>query len=450
MDRKFHIKAMGVVFLVILLLFCNTVYAENIDPDNDDSQYAWGENVGWLNLEPDAEGDPGVQVGGDELTGYIWHKNIGWISLSCTNTNFCEEVDYKVINDGVGNLSGYAWSKNAGWISFSCENTGTCITASYGVFIDPATGVFSGYAWSKNVGWISFSCENTDTCGTVDFGVKTAWRDSDGDGYSPPDDCDDGNASINPGAVEACDNVDNNCDEQIDEGLPQYTYYVDSDGDDYGDTENPLVTCQGTPPAGYATNSTDCNDGNASINPGAAEACDNVDNDCDGQIDEGFDADGDGTADCNDGCPNDPNKTAPGDCDCGTPDTDTDGDSTADCNDNCSDDPDKTEPGTCGCGVADTDSDSDGTLDCNDGCPCDPNTNIAGRWCSGDQTDSDGDGTPDCGDNCPYDPEKTEPGDCGCGESDVDSDKNGTPDCNDPDSRPSKAMPWIPLLLLDE
>ncbi|MFQ5424860.1 MAG: thrombospondin type 3 repeat-containing protein [Phycisphaerae bacterium] len=48
-----------------------------------------------------------------------------------------------------------------------------------------------------------------------------------------------------------------------------------------------------------------------------------------------MDTDGDGTADCNDGCPNDPNKIAPGVCGCGTPDTDTDSDGVADCNDNC-------------------------------------------------------------------------------------------------------------------
>ena len=30
--------------------------AENIDPDNDDSQYAWAENVGWINAEPGGDG----------------------------------------------------------------------------------------------------------------------------------------------------------------------------------------------------------------------------------------------------------------------------------------------------------------------------------------------------------------------------------------------------------
>ena len=51
--------------------------------------------------------------------------------------------------------------------------------------------------------------------------------------------------------------------------------------------------------------------------------------------DDTLDSDGDGTPDCLDGCENDPDKTEPGDCGCGVPDTDTDGDGIADCNDPC-------------------------------------------------------------------------------------------------------------------
>jgi hypothetical protein len=80
----------------------------------------------------------------------------------------------------------------------------------------------------------------------------------------------------------------------------------------------------------------------------------------------------DGTVDCNDGCPNDPNKIQPGMCGCGVPDVDSDMDGTADCNDGCPNDPNKIQPGICGCGASDMDSDMDGTPNCNDGCPSDP------------------------------------------------------------------------------
>ena len=142
------------VFLVGFLIFCCVnLYAENIDPNNDGSQYAYGANVGWLNFEPNQ--GPGVTVSTTRLTGYVWVANIGWVSLSCSNTGSCGTVNYGVVNDGAGNLSGYGWSANAGWISFSCENTGSCASVDYGVTIDD-DGIFDGWAYGQNIGWIHF------------------------------------------------------------------------------------------------------------------------------------------------------------------------------------------------------------------------------------------------------------------------------------------------------
>ena len=94
---------------VMLMDVVSVGYAENIDPYDDDSQYAYGENVGWLNFEP-GEG-PGVTVSKTQLTGYVWAENVGWINLSPASYG-------GVLNDGSGNLSGYAWGENVGWINF--------------------------------------------------------------------------------------------------------------------------------------------------------------------------------------------------------------------------------------------------------------------------------------------------------------------------------------------
>lgn len=116
-----------------------------------------------------------------------------------------------------------------------------------------------------------------------------------------------------------------------------------------------------------------------------------------------------------DDCPNNPDKTTPGECGCGRPDTDTDSDGYADCVDSCPNDPDKVFPGLCGCGSSETDTDGDGTLDCNDNCPNDPNKTTPGQCgCGLREADADSDGIPDCLDECPTDPEKTVPGECGC------------------------------------
>lgn len=129
------------------------------------------------------------------------------------------------------------------------------------------------------------------------------------------------------------------------------------------------------------------------------------------------DDDGDGVANCGDGCPDDPNKTSPGTCGCGTPDDDTDADGTADCLDDCPDD---------------VDTDNDGVDDCLDGCPDDPDKLMPGACgCGNSDDDSDGDGVPDCNDDCPDDGNKVDAGVCGCGNADADSDGDGWLDCFD-------------------
>jgi hypothetical protein len=132
------------------------------------------------------------------------------------------------------------------------------------------------------------------------------YRDADGDTYGTSlitiqactapagyvarsGDCNDADVAINPGAVEVCGNgIDDNCDGQIDEGCILYTFYKDTDADTYGDPTSSVTNYTGTVPAGYVTNKTDCNDNNKNVNPAAVEICGNgIDDNCNGQIDEG-------------------------------------------------------------------------------------------------------------------------------------------------------------------
>ncbi|MCK4999915.1 MAG: hypothetical protein KAS23_10275, partial [Anaerohalosphaera sp.] len=62
--------------IIVFMLFACICYAENIDPYADGSQYAYGENVGWLNFEPKTGAS--VQVTSTMLKGYVWAENIGW------------------------------------------------------------------------------------------------------------------------------------------------------------------------------------------------------------------------------------------------------------------------------------------------------------------------------------------------------------------------------------
>lgn len=160
--------------------------------------------------------------------------------------------------------------------------------------------------------------QDDDCDGSIDEGFTTTpwYEDADGDGVgangsvqyycqqpsgfvSTNGDCDDSDASINPSVSEVCNLQDDNCDGSIDEGLPVDPYYIDADSDGFGNDALLTYSCQQL--SGYVADGGDCDDGDLSINPNANEVCNAVDDDCNGNVDEGLsttvwyrDSDGDG------------------------------------------------------------------------------------------------------------------------------------------------------------
>ena len=111
--------------------------------------------------------------------------------------------------------------------------------------------------------------------------------DLDGDGYSPDaGDCDDDNPAIHPTAVEICDGFDNNCDSMVDVSTEAIgaltTGFLDQDGDGFGTTV--LYGCDNS--VIWSELGGDCNDDNLNIHPEAVEICDDIDNNCDGLVDD--------------------------------------------------------------------------------------------------------------------------------------------------------------------
>ena len=129
--------------------------------------------------------------------------------------------------------------------------------------------------------------------GEVDTGGNDS-IDADGDGYTSDVDCDDADPAVNPGATEQCNDLDDDCDGETDEGLEQ-SWWVDGDGDGFG-SGVVVLACQ--QPEQTVDNDDDCNDEDALVFPDAEEVCNGLDDDCDDEIDEGLDetwhADGDG------------------------------------------------------------------------------------------------------------------------------------------------------------
>lgn len=103
-------------------------------------------------------------------------------------------------------------------------------------------------------------------------------------------DCDDDNAAVFPNAVELCNAVDDDCNNSVDDNPEDGTYfYLDSDGDGFGDGSEFVFTC--IVPEGYLENNADCDDSSAETFPGSAEQ--------DSQVDCMRDGDGDGYGDVN-------------------------------------------------------------------------------------------------------------------------------------------------------
>ena len=130
-----------------------------------------------------------------------------------------------------------------------------------------------------------------DDCnGTADFTIRPGdLEDDDGDGFADMqcggNDCDDANPAVHPGAPEICDGIDNDCDGVADGADAMAQWYLDQDGDGYGDASSePIEDCD--PQPGRVPRAGDCDDSSALIRPGVSDICDQVDNDCDGATDE--------------------------------------------------------------------------------------------------------------------------------------------------------------------
>jgi len=148
---------------------------------------------------------------------------------------------------------------------------------------------------------VILGCRNKDYSVLDSAPLEADPVDLDGDGFFEDEDCDDQDPAVYPGAVEFCDGLDNDCDELIDEddAADAGTWYGDADADGYGDDAAASTSCE--QPSDTSDEGGDCDDDDPAIHPGATEddCTDPVDYNCDGSV--GYaDEDGDGWAACED------------------------------------------------------------------------------------------------------------------------------------------------------
>ena len=279
-------------------------------------------------IDEDAPGAPvwyldndGDGVGGTWLTQQSCTQPAGYASSNndCDDTDatalpggteVCDGADNNCtggVDEGIG-VSWYADLDGDGFGDLGTTQTACFVPTGYvsnSADCDDGAVTISPLAYEI--------CDGLDNncIGGIDEGALDAndwYLDADGDGFgaigtpvsacSQPagtadndNDCNDDaatGASINPNATELCNSTDDDCDGNVDDGAVDASlWFTDADNDGFGAPGSSLLSC--TQPTGAVNNDNDCDDDpatGANINPGAADICDGIDNDCDNSLDE--------------------------------------------------------------------------------------------------------------------------------------------------------------------
>ncbi len=240
----------------------------------------------------------GYTIKGSGYGNGISIQNVFYAIKNCKITNFNNGI-YAEHFDGHSNINdanrgihhNEIYSNSFGIVLKDCghyvhdnniHNNGQGIYASHvscAVWIEKNTicsnSIDAGIQSSPNVDTDKNTCDKVykwnDRTNQFRCDYCCSGHDMDNDGYCSASfddsvlDCNDNNANIYPNANEVCNNINDNCNNQVDENLPTYTYYKDADSDTYGNPTNTITTCSTTPPATYVSNSNDCNDNDNSV-----------------------------------------------------------------------------------------------------------------------------------------------------------------------------------------
>ncbi|MBX7051789.1 MAG: T9SS type A sorting domain-containing protein [Flavobacteriales bacterium] len=331
---------------------CDSVIDDGFDVDGDTYTTCNGDcNDNVASIHPGAaetcnltdDDCDGLTDEGVQSTFYLDADNDGYGNLALTTQACTAPTGYVAnstdCNDAVGSIHPGA-TETCNSIDDDCDSqTDEGVQTTFYRDADNdgyGNAAITAVACTAPSGYVANSTDCNDALGTVNPGsaetcnsvdddcdsnidegvLLTYYEDSDNDGYgniavttlacSAPSgfvsnntDCNDNDNNVFPGAPEACNSIDDNCDTAIDNGVTSQNYYVDADNDGYGST---LIGNFCSAPANSSLNNLDCNDSNSAVNPNEVETCNNIDDNCNTTIDEGFDADGDGYKTCQGDC----------------------------------------------------------------------------------------------------------------------------------------------------
>ncbi len=307
----FNIKSFLGLTLSVFLFSFNTCSAQDTlvwDPNLEEGLAGYKVHYGTSTGNYDFHEDVGNEAN-YPLTGFVEGSTsylaVTAYDFSGNESTYSNEVVYHVpditLPNGSVNINSGAESTNSNSVTLNLSSTDNVGVVGYYVSEDSMIPQPSDNDWVSVTPTATYNADVSYPLSESD-GVKTVYvwymdaagnvsdtfsdtitlsinQDVDGDGYNSDVDCNDGDASVNPGVSEVLYNgVDDDCN-------PATLDTVDADGD------------------GYNSN-VDCNDADASVNPGVSEVLYNgVDDDCNPATLDTVDADGDGynsNVDCND------------------------------------------------------------------------------------------------------------------------------------------------------
>jgi hypothetical protein len=302
--NAYAIVAYGTGWTVSGSYFCSNSADAFVDYTDDGATLTanyWGDSSG--PTHPDNASGTGDTITGSELSAfYPWSSgdtiSAGLPECSGGSTGYCY---YDEDGDGYGGGIVTSDCSGSGWSLFGgdCDDEDPNVHPGHVEYCngldDDCDGVYDPGTSADATPWY----RDADDDGWGAEGAKRSCDDPGEMWIEQGGDCLDSDPAVNPGAVEVCDHQDNDCDWEIDEEIPYTNWYVDADGDGFGDPANgPVWDCD--PGWGYALEGTDCDDQDASRSPGTGEVCNELDDDCDDVADDGLaglwyiDGDGDG------------------------------------------------------------------------------------------------------------------------------------------------------------